>query len=120
MIYIDAIHYSVRDNGVIRKLAAYVIFGLTCDGHKEVLSLSVGDNESSKYWLNVLNELKNRGVKGIMVICADGLTGIKGKKDNLLFTGKLSLKFLTLEKNPSVFYIRNINSSCQLQTSNSH
>ncbi len=77
VIYIDAIHYSVRDNGVIRKLAAYVILGLTCDGHKEVLSLSVGDNESSKYWLNVLNELKNHGVKDIMVICADGLTGIK-------------------------------------------
>ena len=77
MIYIDAIHYSVRDNGVIRKLAAYVILGLTCDGHKEVLSLSVGENESSKYWLNVLNELKKRGVKDIMVICVDGLTGIK-------------------------------------------
>ena len=77
VIYIDAIHYSVRDNGVIRKLAAYVILGLTCDGHKEVLSLSVGENESSKYWLNVLNELKNRGVKDIMVICADGLTEIK-------------------------------------------
>ena len=77
VIYIDAIHYSVRDNGVIRKLASYVILGLTCDGHKEVLSLSVGENESSKYWLNVLNELKNCGVKDIMVICADGLTGIK-------------------------------------------
>ena len=77
VIYIDAIHYSVRDNGVIRKLAAYVILGLTCDGHKEVLSLSVGENESSKYWLNVLNELKNRGVKDILVICADGLTGMK-------------------------------------------
>ena len=63
VIYIDAIHNSVRDNGVIRKLAAYVILGLTCDDHKEVLSLLVGDNESSKYWLNVLNELKNRGVK---------------------------------------------------------
>ena len=48
VIYIDAIHYSVRDNGVIRKLAAYVILGLTCDSHKEVLSLSVGDNESSQ------------------------------------------------------------------------
>lgn len=54
-----------------------MILGLTCDGHKKVLSLSVGDNESSKYWLNVLNELKNRSVKDIMVICADGLTGIK-------------------------------------------
>ena len=44
---------------------------------KEVLSITVGDNESSKYWLSVLNELKNRGVKDILIICADGLSGIK-------------------------------------------
>lgn len=77
IIYIDAIHYSVRDNGIIRKLAAYVILGITIEGRKEVLTVTIGDNESSKYWLSVLNELKNRGVKDIMVICADGLSGIK-------------------------------------------
>lgn len=77
VIYIDAIHYSVRDNGVIVKKAAYVILGLTMDGRKEVLSLAIGENESAKFWLNALNELKNRGVKDIMIICADGLTGIK-------------------------------------------
>ena len=77
VVYIDAIHYSVRDEGIIRKLAAYVILGITVDGKKDVLSISVGDNESSKYWLSVLNELKNRGVKDILVICADGLSGIE-------------------------------------------
>ena len=77
IIYIDAIHYSVRDNGIIRKLAAYVILGITVEGRKDVLTINIGDNESSKYWLSVLNELKNRGVKDIMVICADGLSGIK-------------------------------------------
>lgn len=77
VLYIDAIHYSVRDNGVIRKLAAYVILGINLDGQKEVLTIQVGSNESSKYWLSVLNELKNRGVKDILIICADGLTGIK-------------------------------------------
>lgn len=77
IIYIDAIHYSVRDNGIIRKLAAYVILGINKDGIKEVLSITVGENESSKYWLSVLNELKNRGVKDILIICADGLAGIK-------------------------------------------
>ena len=77
ILYIDAIHYSVRDNGVIRKLAAYVILGINTEGKKEVLSITVGDNESSKYWLSVLNELKNRGVKDIPIICADGLSGIK-------------------------------------------
>ena len=77
VLYIDAIHYSVRDNGVIRKLAAYVILGINMDGQKEVLTIQVGENESSKYWLSVVNELKNRGVKDILIICADGLTGIK-------------------------------------------
>ncbi len=48
VLYIDAIHYSVRDNGVIRKLAAYVILGINLDGQKEVLTIQVGDNESSK------------------------------------------------------------------------
>ncbi len=77
ILYIDAIHYSVRDNGVIRKLAAYVILGINAEGKKEVLTITIGDNESAKYWLSVLNELKNRGVKDILIICADGLTGIK-------------------------------------------
>ena len=77
IVYIDAVHYSVRDEGVIRKLAAYVILGINTSGIKEVLTINVGDNESSKYWLSVLNELKNRGVKYIIVLCAYGLTGIK-------------------------------------------
>lgn len=77
ILYIDAIHYSVRDNGVIRKLAAYVVLGINSDGIKEVLTINVGVNESAKYWLSVLNDLKNRGVMDILIICADGLTGIK-------------------------------------------
>lgn len=59
-LYIDAIHYSVRDNGVIQKLAAYVILSINPEGRKEVLSISAGDNENFKYWLSLLNELKNR------------------------------------------------------------
>ena len=69
--------YSIRDNGVIRKLAAYVILGINTEGKKEVLTISVGDNESAKYRLSVMNELKNRSEKNVLVICADGLTGIK-------------------------------------------
>ena len=77
VLYIDAIHYSVRQDGVIRKLAAYVILGINTEGRKEVLTIQVGENESAKYWLSVLNSLKNRGVKDILIICADGLSGIK-------------------------------------------
>lgn len=77
ILYIDAIHHPVRDNGVIRKLAAYVILGINAEGRKEVLTISVGDNESAKYWLSVLNGSKDRGVKDILIICADGLTRMK-------------------------------------------
>lgn len=77
VLYIDAIYDSVRDNGMIRKLAAYVIPGINQEGRKEVLTIEVGENESSKYWLSILNGLKNQGVKNILIICADGLSGIK-------------------------------------------
>lgn len=77
ILFIDAVHFSVREDHTIKKLAAYVILGVTLDGRKDVISLQIGENESSKYWLGVLNDLKNRGVKDIMIICADGLTGIK-------------------------------------------
>jgi len=77
IIFIDAIHFSVRHDNMITKLAAYVVMGIDEDGHKEVLTIEVGENESSKYWLSVLNSLKNRGVKDILILCSDGLTGLK-------------------------------------------
>jgi len=65
VVFIDAVHFSVRDDSVIRKPAAYVVLGINEDGRKEVLSIVVGEKESSKYWLSVLNRLKNRGIKDI-------------------------------------------------------
>ena len=75
--YIDAIVFNLRENNVIRKAAAYVILGINEEGRKEVLSITIGENENAKFWLSVLNELKNRGVQDIFVICADGLSGIR-------------------------------------------
>ena len=77
IVFIDAVHFSVRDDGVIRKLAAYVVLGINEDGKKEVLTIVIGENESSKYWLSVLNSLKNRGVQDILILCSDGLAGMK-------------------------------------------
>lgn len=77
IIFIDAIHFSVREDSVVKKIAAYVVLGINLEGKKEVLSLVIGENESSKYWLAVLNSLKNRGVQDILILCSDGLTGIK-------------------------------------------
>ena len=77
IVFIDAVHFSVRENNIIKKLAAYVILGINHEGKKEVLTISIGENESSKYWLSLLNELKDREVKDILVLCADGLCGIQ-------------------------------------------
>ena len=77
IIFIDAIHFSVKHDNMITKLAAYVVMGINEDGRKEVLTIEVGENESSKYWLGVLNSLKNRGVKDILILCSDGLIGLK-------------------------------------------
>jgi len=77
IVYIDAIVFNVRENNVIRKQAAYVILGISEEGIKEVLSITIGETESAKFWLSMLNELKNRGVQDIFVLCADGLSGIK-------------------------------------------
>ena len=77
VIFVDAIHFSVRDNGIIKKKAAYIILGINEEGKKDALSIEIGENESSKYWLGVFNNLKNRGIKDILILCADGLFGMK-------------------------------------------
>ena len=77
IVFVDAIHFSVRHDNIVSKLAAYIVLGVNEDGYKEVLSIEVGENESSKYWLGVLNSLKKRGVKDILILCSDGLNGLK-------------------------------------------
>ncbi len=76
-VFMDAIHYKVRDEKQIVSKAAYVVLGINADGYKEVLGIWIGQAESSKFWLSVLNELKNRGVSDVKVFCVDGLTGFK-------------------------------------------
>lgn len=75
MVILDAIHYNVRDNGIVTKKAAYVAIGTDLEGRKDVLGIWLGANESAKYWLSVLNGLKNRGVSDILIASVDGLTG---------------------------------------------
>ena len=75
MIILDAIHYKVREEGVVVRKAVYIAIGTDMEGRKDVLGLWVGATESSKYWLSVLNGLKNRGVSDILIVSVDGLTG---------------------------------------------
>lgn len=76
-VFLDAIHYKIRGDGHVLNRAAYVVLGIDIDGNKDILGLWIGENESSKFWLGVLNELKNRGVEDVLLFSVDGLTGIK-------------------------------------------
>lgn len=64
-IFMDCIHYKIREEGRIVSWVAYVVLGVTADGYKEILSITVGANETSKFWLEMLNDLHNRGVKDV-------------------------------------------------------
>lgn len=76
-VFMDCIHYKVREDGRILSRAAYVVLGVTADGYKEILSITVGANESSKFWIGMFNDLKNHGVKDVLFFCVDGLPGFR-------------------------------------------
>lgn len=77
IVFIDAVHFSVREENRVVKKAAYIVLGINKDEYKEILGIWIGENESSKFWLGVLNDLKSRGVKDILIMCSDNLSGIK-------------------------------------------
>jgi transposase-like protein len=76
-VFMDAIHYKIRENHQIVTKAAYVVLGINMEGYKEILGIWIGQNESSKFWLNVLTELKSRGVQDVYLFCVDGLNGFR-------------------------------------------
>lgn len=75
-VFMDAIHYKVKEDHRYITKAAYVVLGITTDGRKDILGVWIGEHESSKFWLNVLNELKSRGVMDVYLFCTDGLCGM--------------------------------------------
>ncbi len=75
IIWLDAIHYKVKDNGRYVSKAIYTILGVNLEGKKELLGLYLSESEGANYWLSVLTDLHNRGVKDILIACVDGLNG---------------------------------------------
>jgi len=75
VVFLDAIHFKVKQDGAIVNKAAYMVIGIDLDGNKDVLGMWIGENESAKFWLSVLNDLRNRGVQDILITCVDNLTG---------------------------------------------
>ena len=76
-VFMDAIHYKVKENHQYITKAAYVVLGITMEGSKDILGIWIGEHESSKFWLNVLTELKSRGVRDVYLFCVDGLVGFR-------------------------------------------
>ncbi len=76
-VFMDAIHYKVREDAQIKSKATYVVLGVDLDGFKDILEIWIGQNESSKFLLGVLNDFKNRGIKEVLIFSVDGLTGLK-------------------------------------------
>ena len=75
IIFMDATVLKIRVDRVVKNIAAYIMLGITIDGKKEILGIWIGENETSKYWLTLLNELKNRGVEDVLIFAIDGLNG---------------------------------------------
>jgi len=75
IVYLDALMVKIRENGQVQSRAIYVAIGVKMDGWKEVLGLWVSDNEGAKFWLQVLTEMRNRGVEDVFIVCIDGLKG---------------------------------------------
>lgn len=75
IVWLDAVHYKIKENGRFVGKALYTILGLDIDGKKELLGLYLSETEGARYWLNILTDLHNRGVKDILIACVDGLKG---------------------------------------------
>ena len=75
IVFMDALRVKIRDNGHVINKAVYMALGVNLDGHKEVLGLWVAKEEGAKFWLKVVTELKNRGLKDMFIACVDGLKG---------------------------------------------
>jgi len=75
IVFFDAIYFKVREDGKVVNKAAYTCLSIDLEGHKEMLGIWIGQAESSRYWLTIFNELKNRGVNDILIACVDGLKG---------------------------------------------
>lgn len=75
IVWLDAIHYKIREDGKVLSKAVYTILGVNLEGRKEVLGLYISENEGANFWLQVLTDLSNRGVNDILIACVDGLKG---------------------------------------------
>lgn len=99
IVYLDALHVKIRDAGHVQNRAIYVAIGVKLDGDKEVLGLWAGQAEGAKFWLQVVTELKNRGVQDIFIACVDGLKGLPQAIESVFPKAQVQLCIVHLVRN---------------------
>lgn len=109
IVYLDAIHYKVKEDGTIISKASYTCFGIDLEGNKEVLGIWIGECEGARFWLRVCSELKNRGVQDIFIACIDGLKGFPEAITSVFPNTTIQLCIIHLIRN-SLKYIAHKNS----------
>ncbi|MBV9039207.1 MAG: IS256 family transposase [Acidobacteriaceae bacterium] len=104
IVYLDALHVKIRDAGHVQNRAIYVVIGINLEGNKEVLGLWAGQAEGAKFWLQVVTELKNRGVQDIYIACVDGLKGLPQAIETVFPKAQVQLCVVHLVRN-SLHYV---------------
>ncbi len=99
ILYLDAIHLKLRSSGAVQNQAVYVALGINLEGQKDLLGLWVGESEGAKFWLGVLTELRNRGVRDILIACVDGLKGFPDAIENLYPQTQVQLCIVHMVRN---------------------
>lgn len=99
IVYLDALHVKIREAGHVQNRAIYVAIGVKLDGDKEVLGLWAGQAEGAKFWLQVVTELKNRGVQDIFIACVDGLKGLPQAIESVFPKAEVQLCIVHLVRN---------------------
>jgi len=104
IVYLDAIQFKVRDNGQVKNKAVYLAIGVNVKGFKEVLGLWIEQTEGAKFWLHVLTELKNRGVRDMFIGCVDGLKGFPEAMETVFPATQVQLCLVHMVRN-SLSYV---------------
>lgn len=91
LVWLDAIHYKVRDQGAIRSKAVYCVIGMNREGIKDLLGLYIGESEGARFWLSVLTDLQNRGVQDILIVCIDNLKGFAEAVESIFPNSEVQL-----------------------------
>jgi transposase-like protein len=104
VIFFDALRANIRDEGHVRKKAVYLALAIRLDGQKEVLGMWIEQNEGAKFWMGILNELKNRGVKDFLIAAVDGLTGFPDAINTVFPKTEVQLCMVHMVRN-SVKYV---------------